>query len=80
MAKITWAGQSCFHISVSNGKDHEAAIAIDPFSEKIGLKAPNFSADVVLVTHDHDDHNNAAAIKGSPFLIQNPQCAKLGIT
>ena len=34
MAKLTWAGQSCFQISVSNGKDHEATIVIDPFDEK----------------------------------------------
>ena len=72
MAKITWAGQSCFQIIVSNGKDHEATIVIDPFDEKIGLKVPNFSADVVLTTHNHHDHNNVGAIKGNPFIIQNP--------
>src|SRR3989338_338919 len=72
MAKITWAGQACFEISVSNCKDHSATIAIDPFDEKIGLKVPSFSADILLVTHSHPDHNNTGAIKGSPFLIQNP--------
>jgi L-ascorbate metabolism protein UlaG (beta-lactamase superfamily) len=72
MAKITWAGQSCFQISVSNSKDHEANIVIDPFDEKIGLKVPNFSADILLVTHDHYDHNNIKAIKGDPFLIKGP--------
>lgn len=81
MAKITWAGQSCFQISVSNhlrggsagpAKDHLANIVIDPFDEKIGLKMPNFEADVLLVTHDHYDHNNAKIIKGSPFLIEGP--------
>ena len=70
--KLTWAGQACFQISVSNGKDHSAEIVIDPFDEKIGLKVPNFSADILLVTHNHPDHNNTGAIKGSPFLIQNP--------
>ncbi len=72
MAKIIWAGQACFQISVSNGKDHSAEVVIDPFDEKIGLKVPNFSADILLVTHNHPDHNNTGAIKGSPFLIQNP--------
>ncbi len=71
MAKITWAGQSCFQISVSNGKDNEANIAIDPFDEKIGLKMPSFSADILFVTHSHYDHNNTGAVKGSPFLIEN---------
>lgn len=72
MAKLTWAGQSCFQISVSNGKDHEAVIVIDPFDEKIGLKVPSFSADILLVSHAHHDHNNVAVIKGESFLIENP--------
>lgn len=71
MAKITWAGQSCFQISVSNGKDHSVELVIDPFSE-IGLKEPNFSADILLISHQHKDHNNAEKIKGNPFLIESP--------
>lgn len=71
MAKITWAGQSCFQISVSNAKDHSANIVIDPFGE-IGLKIPSFEADILLVTHNHPDHNNVKAVKGSPFLIDGP--------
>jgi len=51
MAKIYWAGQSCFQISVSNSRDHSADIVIDPYDEKIGLKLPNLSADILLVTH-----------------------------
>ncbi len=78
MAKITWAGQSCFQVSVSNSKDHQADIVIDPFDEKIGLKLPNLSGDILLVTHDHHDHNNIKAVKparvgeGNPFLIEGP--------
>ncbi len=72
MAKISWAGQSCFQISVSNGKDNTINIVIDPFDEKIGLKAPNFEADILLVTHPHQDHDNIKAVKGSPFLIDGP--------
>ena len=72
MAKIVWAGQSCFQISVSNGKDHSADIVIDPFDEKIGLKTPNFSADILLVSHEHPDHNNMDTIKGKPFLVKSP--------
>lgn len=44
---------------------------IDPFGD-IGLKMPNFSADIVLVTHGHPDHNNVGAVKGEPFVIENP--------
>jgi L-ascorbate metabolism protein UlaG (beta-lactamase superfamily) len=72
MAKITWAGQSCFQISVSNSRDHTADIVIDPFDEGVGLKVPNFSADILLVTHNHLDHNNVNAVKGRPFLVAGP--------
>ena len=72
MAKIYWAGQSCFQISVSNSKDHSADIVIDPFDEKLGLKLPNLSADIVLVTHEHFDHNNVKDVKGDPFVIRGP--------
>lgn len=72
MAKIIWAGQSCFQLSVSNSKDHSADIVIDPFDEATGPKVPNFSADILLVTHQHHDHNNTKAVKGSPFLISGP--------
>ncbi len=72
MAKIYWAGQSCFEISVSNSKDHEANIVIDPFDEKTGLKVPKLSGDIVMVTHDHHDHNNIKAVDGSPFVVKGP--------
>src|ERR1035437_4411998 len=72
MAKIYWAGQSCFQLSVSNSRDHSADIVIDPFDEKTGLKIPNLSADILLVTHDHHDHNNIEGVKGEPFVVKGP--------
>ena len=60
---ISWLGQSAFKI-----QDKDLTIAIDPY-DKIGLKMPKFQADILLITHDHDDHNNVEAIKGDPFLI-----------
>jgi len=72
MAKITWAGQSCFQISVSNSRDHAADIVIDPYDDAMGLKLPNLSADILLVTHNHHDHNNIKDVKGTPFVIDGP--------
>ncbi len=72
MAKITWGGQSCFQISVTASKDNSSDIVIDPFDEKIGLKMPNFSADIVLVSHSHPDHNHIGGVKGKPFVIESP--------
>jgi len=69
---IKWHGQSCFSINSSRGKDVSINIVIDPYDESTGLKLPKLEADVVLVTHDHKDHNNAKAVSGSPFLISGP--------
>lgn len=59
---IYWLGQACFKLKGKN-----ATIVIDPFeSDFTGLKFPKeLAADVVLVTHNHNDHNNAKAVVGS---------------
>lgn len=69
---ITWKGQSCFQISAVNQSKNPVNIVIDPFSEEIGLKLPKMEADVVLVSHQHKDHNNVKAIEGAPFVINEP--------
>lgn len=72
MAKITWAGQSCFQISVSTGKESQMNVVIDPYGDRIGLKNPNFESEILLITHDHEDHNNSKGVKGDPFIITGP--------
>jgi len=67
--QINWKGQSCFQISASQGKGSQVNIVIDPYSESTGLKVPKLEADILLVSHDHDDHNNIKAVTGNPFLI-----------
>jgi L-ascorbate metabolism protein UlaG (beta-lactamase superfamily) len=71
--QIIWHGQSCFQIITSpKGKNNLVNIIIDPFDEKIGLRIPKLTADIVLVTHSHYDHNNVRAISGSFFLVDGP--------
>ncbi len=70
--QIIWKGQSCFQIITSPAKDVQISLVIDPFSEEIGLKMPDLTADIVLTTHNHYDHNNVKAVKGNPFLIDGP--------
>jgi len=69
---IFWHGQSCFQIFSSQGKNNHVNIVIDPFSEAIGLKVPKLEADILLISHDHYDHNNIKAVGGNPFLISGP--------
>ena len=69
---ITWHGQSFFQLQTSLSKGEQTTIAIDPFEETIGLNVPSFTADILLITHDHADHNNKITIKGAPFLVDGP--------
>lgn len=69
---ITWKGQSCFQITSNQGKDGHVNIVIDPFDEETGLRVPKLEADLLLVTHQHKDHNNVKAVSGNPFLIEGP--------
>ena len=64
---ITWYGQSCFRLEAKEG-----SILIDPFDKEIGLKPPRIKDDVVLVTHQHHDHNAIADANPEAFIIQNP--------
>ena len=64
---ISWFGQSCFRLEAKEG-----SILIDPFSKEIGLKPPRIKDDVILVTHQHSDHNNIEDANPEAFIIQTP--------
>lgn len=64
---ITWYGHSCFKIQTQN-----ATVLIDPYSKDIGIRLPKVTADFVLVTHDHSDHNNVSDVSGSPYVATMP--------
>jgi len=66
--KIQWFGHSCVKIESASGK----TIIIDPYREEIGFKLPEISSDIVLISHNHYDHNNKEAIKGNPFIAEGP--------
>ena len=65
--QISWFGHSCFRLEAKEG-----SILIDPFSKEIGLKPPKIKDDIVLVTHEHYDHNNVADANSEAFVIRNP--------
>ncbi len=63
--KITWYGHSAFLLTVD-----EVRIIIDPyrsgaFDGAISYGAITDPADIVLVSHNHDDHNDTSTIQGS---------------
>lgn len=71
---ITWYGQSCFRLSLQGQKKSRqwTSVVIDPFGESTGLKLPKIEADILLITHDHDDHGNKKIAGKETFIIDSP--------
>ena len=64
MINIKWFGHSMWKIW-----DENVSIITDPFTD-IGYPMPeNETADIVLTSHDHFDHNNIQLIKGNPQVV-----------
>lgn len=73
--RIRWYGQSAFLLS--GGK----RVFIDPFGDlgeaarargiEFGYPAIDAGADVLLVTHEHRDHNAVEAVKGDPVVFRS---------
>lgn len=71
---IQYYGHSCFKITTKpagRGQD-DVVIFMDPFSKEIGLRPPQGQANLVLVSHDHADHNNVGVLKGDPKVLDIP--------
>ncbi len=75
--RVEWFGQSAFHLSTG-----EAAVVIDPFADMSGLARARgmqfdyplisgVEAQLLLVTHEHPDHNGVEAIAGEPAIIRS---------
>ncbi|MFA7341735.1 MAG: MBL fold metallo-hydrolase [Candidatus Methanomethylophilaceae archaeon] len=57
--RIAWHGHSCFEFTDG------LSVVVDPHDGRsIGIMPPSVRADLVLMTHDHYDHNAARAIRG----------------
>ncbi|TEU02218.1 hypothetical protein E3I18_01380 [Candidatus Woesebacteria bacterium] len=65
---ITFLGHSSFRL-----KGKTATVVTDPFDpEVVGLKFPKVAADIVTVSHQHEDHNQADLVKDVKRLVSGP--------
>jgi L-ascorbate metabolism protein UlaG (beta-lactamase superfamily) len=63
---IKYFGHACFAVTDSTS----TTVAIDPFDAKVGYPVPEIPANVCLVTHEHFDHSNTAAVSGHPEIVR----------
>jgi len=68
--KIKWLGHASFLITSDAG----VRVITDPYSRGGGIEYGQIqeTADIVTVSHQHQDHNNVAAVKGNPTLVDAP--------
>lgn len=65
---ITYLGHSSFKIKTKN-----AVVVTDPFNPKlVGLKFPSIDADLVTISHNHEDHNYLQGVKGYKKVFDGP--------
>ncbi|NCT55322.1 MBL fold metallo-hydrolase [bacterium] len=62
--EIIYLNHSSFLIKTKLQGNKIIKILLDPFSKEIGPDFKSTEADIVLISHDHPDHNNLAGVKG----------------
>jgi L-ascorbate metabolism protein UlaG (beta-lactamase superfamily) len=76
--RVEWFGQSAFQLSGADGR----SVAIDPFGDMSALSSgrgiqwdypaiAGVEPDLLLVTHEHGDHNGVEAINGEPATLRS---------
>jgi L-ascorbate metabolism protein UlaG (beta-lactamase superfamily) len=61
---ITWYGHGCFRL---RGKG--AAAVTDPYPPSLGPRLPRLEADLVTVSHPHENHSYVRTVVKDPFVI-----------
>ena len=75
--QVEWYGQSAFRLTAAR-----QTVAIDPFGDMSAMAASRgmqfdyppiegVEADLLLVTHEHIDHNGVEAIGGDPAILRS---------
>ncbi len=75
--RVEWFGQSAFYLDGEQG-----SVAIDPFGDMSSLSSSRgiqwdypaiagLEPDLLLVTHEHRDHNAVEAIDGDPAVLRS---------
>jgi L-ascorbate metabolism protein UlaG (beta-lactamase superfamily) len=75
--QIEWYGQSAFRLSTA-----ETTVVIDPFGDMSAMAASRgmqfdypviegLTAELLLVTHEHIDHNGVEAVGGDPAVLRS---------
>ena len=65
--EISWLGHSCFRI-----KGSQTTVITDPYSPELGYSLGKQTADIVTVSHQHQNHAYVQGVSGEPKLVKGP--------
>lgn len=63
---VRYLGHSSFYLNTTKG----TRIIIDPYANYIPYKFPDLEADVVIMSHEHRDHNASYRVLGTPLIVK----------
>ena len=63
---VTWLGHGCFRL-----RGRGAAVVTDPYPPSIGLRLSRLDADLVTVSHEHENHNYTQVVREA-YEIRGP--------
>lgn len=72
--KITWLGHSAFRLEESTG----TTVVTDPYHPYVGFEMPKVRADIVTLSHMHNDHSYIQAIEGEPVVLKAQGAFEVG--
>ena len=61
-----WWGQACYSVTDADGR----AVLVDPFPKEFGYAPPTVTPLVVLISHEHRDHNAVDNVPGQPAVLR----------
>jgi len=64
---VTWLGHGCFRL-----RGRGAAVVTDPYPPTVGLKLSRMDAEVVTVSHPHDNHSYTQVVREGAYEISGP--------
>lgn len=68
--KVTWLGHAAFYVSADRQRLRIITDPYTPTEGRVMYKPIDAEADIVTVSHEHGDHNNVAAVRGSPQVFR----------
>ena len=62
---VTWLGHGCFRL-----RGRSAAVVNDPYPPTLGPRLPRLEADLLTISHEHENHAYTRAVRDGAYVIE----------